>query len=89
MVLDQFGASAFAQKKIPFRINFIDFWNTFGTPGSERMESRLRGFPFTKADVPMRPEIVASIGVATLEHIRASGGSLMLSPRGYDVRFSI
>ena len=82
MALHLFGASAFAQKKIPFRINFIDFWNTFGTPGSDRMESRLRGFPFTKAGVPLRPEIGASTGVANLEYIQASGGSLMLPPRG-------
>ena len=80
--LHQFGASAFAQKKIPFRINFIDFWNTFGTPGSDRIESRFQDFPFTKAVVPLRPEIEASIGVANLEYILASGGSMMLPARG-------
>ena len=40
MVLQQFGASAFAQKKIPFSIIFIEFWNTSGTAGSYRLESR-------------------------------------------------
>jgi len=74
MALHQFGASAFAQKKIPFGINFIEFWNTSGTPGSDRMESPLRGFPLSKAGVPLRPEIGASIGVANLEYIRASDG---------------
>ena len=33
MALHQFGASAFAQKKIPFSTNLIEFWNTFGTLG--------------------------------------------------------
>ncbi len=33
MALHQFGASVFAQKKIPFSTNFIDFWNTFRTLG--------------------------------------------------------
>ncbi len=44
MALQQFGASALAQKKTPFSTSFLEFWNTFGTAGSDRLESRVRSF---------------------------------------------